>query len=245
MKKPLAVAFVILVCGSWLLSQSLVEAAKKERERRASLKKKSVLVLTNADLRRGPRSEGIRPETQETPPQKKQGIRPVVRAPSETADAAGQEDVDRADIQSFAQNFATQVLSSTQFVQNPQLALDKPDGRYALLGYFGFLDLECRVRNGPGNDLAVYARRPREGILPETMNYAVFVEYRGEWHHIGTGAGITSPEAFDLGEIPSAGKIRLVFKDYTQTQITKPYRTYAQDYAIGIDAVEVLHRIQP
>ncbi len=41
---------ILLVCASLLLSQSLVEVAKKEKERRAKLKGKSGKVVTNDDL---------------------------------------------------------------------------------------------------------------------------------------------------------------------------------------------------
>jgi hypothetical protein len=49
--KTLAIAVLTpLLLSSFLLSQSLTEIAKKERERRASLKGKKVTVVTNADL---------------------------------------------------------------------------------------------------------------------------------------------------------------------------------------------------
>jgi hypothetical protein len=49
-KKILSAVFMLLVCSSLLLSQSLVEVAKKEKERRAKLKGKSGKVITNDDL---------------------------------------------------------------------------------------------------------------------------------------------------------------------------------------------------
>jgi hypothetical protein len=49
-KKILGTVFILLVCSSLLLSQSLVEVAKKEKERRAKLKGKSGKVITNDDL---------------------------------------------------------------------------------------------------------------------------------------------------------------------------------------------------
>lgn len=51
-RKIIALIFVPLFITSFLYSQSLVELAKKEKERRAKLKEKSTKVITNADLTR-------------------------------------------------------------------------------------------------------------------------------------------------------------------------------------------------
>jgi len=51
-KKILCIVFMFLVCSSLLLSQSLVEVAKKEKERRAQIKGKSGKVVTNDDLKK-------------------------------------------------------------------------------------------------------------------------------------------------------------------------------------------------
>ena len=54
-KKIVVVVSSILFFTSLLLSQSLVEVAKKERERRANLKGKKKIVATNADLSKSKR----------------------------------------------------------------------------------------------------------------------------------------------------------------------------------------------
>ena len=51
-KKILSVVFILLVSSYLLFSQSLVEVAKKEKERRAKLKGKSGKVVTNEDLKK-------------------------------------------------------------------------------------------------------------------------------------------------------------------------------------------------
>jgi hypothetical protein len=51
-RKILGIVFMFLVCSSILLSQSLVEVAKKEKERRAQIKGKSGKVVTNDDLKK-------------------------------------------------------------------------------------------------------------------------------------------------------------------------------------------------
>jgi hypothetical protein len=147
------------------------------------------------------------------------------------------------DITSFASNHATQVLESTQFVENAQFALDRPDGQFAEIGEFGFLDLEIEVINRQGSDLSVHARRLQEGYQSMTMNYGVFVEYRGEWEFIGFGDGDSSPNTFDLGDIRSSNRIRIIFKDFTQDMWpAKPYKLHDSEYSMGIDAVEALHQ---
>jgi hypothetical protein len=49
-KRILTAAFLILVAVSFVQAQSLTEAARKEKERRAALKGKTAVVVTNADL---------------------------------------------------------------------------------------------------------------------------------------------------------------------------------------------------
>jgi hypothetical protein len=49
-KRTLAFAFLITLLASFLYPQSLAEIAKKERERRAKLKGRTSVVVTNADL---------------------------------------------------------------------------------------------------------------------------------------------------------------------------------------------------
>ena len=51
-RKILGIVLMLLVCSSILLSQSLVEVAKKEKERRAQIKGKSGKVITNDDLKK-------------------------------------------------------------------------------------------------------------------------------------------------------------------------------------------------
>jgi hypothetical protein len=67
-RKIITGLFSIFVVTSFLLSQSLVEFAKKEQERRARLKGKKGIVVTNADLFKILRREAvaiISPETEE------------------------------------------------------------------------------------------------------------------------------------------------------------------------------------
>ncbi len=257
---------IILFLGSSLmLSQDLVKAAQKEKERRAQLKKKSTIIVTNADLYKTERAKTLRitlPEKQSSTiqratPQKTQRTIPSKpsslqkRKPSQQIDNIDQIDLsvdkvdqlDQIEAQGFSREYATQVLNTTEYVENPQLALDKPDRQYADIGEFGSLDLEIDVKNRDGDDIAIYAKRQKGGHQNESRNYGVFVEYRGEWEFIGFGGGITSPETFDLGNIQSAKKIRLIFKDFSRSMWTaKPYQHQEVAFSMGIDAVKSLHR---
>lgn len=144
----------------------------------------------------------------------------------------------------FAQTprYATEVLPGTHLVQNPDYALGQPDDRYAGVEYYGILDLAVSLSNGDGNDVAVYAKRQRSGILPETMTYGVFARSGDdEWTFLGIGGGETRAEQFDLAGLRSAEQIRIVFKDPRDVEMTKPLKPYPKDYTIGIDAVEALH----
>ncbi len=49
-KRPLALVFLTVILSSLLFPQTLAEIAQKERERRAGLKGKKAVVITNADL---------------------------------------------------------------------------------------------------------------------------------------------------------------------------------------------------
>ena len=51
-KKLLAIIILPLLCTTFAPSQSLVELAKKEKERRENLKSKKIRLVTNADLKK-------------------------------------------------------------------------------------------------------------------------------------------------------------------------------------------------
>lgn len=59
MKKSIVIIFLPLISASFLFSQSLVEIAEKEKERRESLKEKSTRIVTNADLAQRKRAPAL------------------------------------------------------------------------------------------------------------------------------------------------------------------------------------------
>ncbi len=59
-KRFAATVIIPFICVAFLSSQSLVEVAKKEKERRARIKKKSTKVVTNTDLRKRNKSSRVR-----------------------------------------------------------------------------------------------------------------------------------------------------------------------------------------
>jgi hypothetical protein len=152
------------------------------------------------------------------------------------------DDLDQLEAYGISREFATKVLETTQSVENSQMALDEPDGKYAEINESGSLDLEIEINNRDGDDISIYAKRQKEEQENEILNYGVFVEYQGEWEFIGFGGGITSPETFDLGDIQLTKKIRLLFKNFTRN-LEKATSSQQQGvvYSMGIDAVKCLH----
>ena len=59
MKKKALFTLMVFIMGSFLYSQSLVELAKKEKERRENLKNKNSQVITNAHLNKIKKGEAI------------------------------------------------------------------------------------------------------------------------------------------------------------------------------------------
>ncbi len=59
MKKIITIILSLMLFVNFLFSQSLVELAKREKERRAKLKGKAAVVVTNADLRNLKRQEAV------------------------------------------------------------------------------------------------------------------------------------------------------------------------------------------
>jgi hypothetical protein len=59
MKKIITITFSLMLFVSFLYSQSVVELAKTEKERRAKLKGKKAVVVTNVDLRNLKKQEAV------------------------------------------------------------------------------------------------------------------------------------------------------------------------------------------
>lgn len=140
--------------------------------------------------------------------------------------------------------FATGFLLSSEFVHYPEKVIGEPDGKFAEIEYWGWLDLELEVKNEEGDDIAIHAKRSEGGVQDQNiMHYLVFVQNDGEWICIGLGVGITSLEKFDLGDIRSVSMIKIMYrnrKDYYQPTMSIQ-RTNRAFYRMGIDAVEALH----
>lgn len=284
-KKSILLIVVFFLASSLLLSQSLVEAAKKEKERRAQLKKKSAVIVTNANLYKTDREATVRitpPEdetqgVQRATPQRAQGTTPSKpsspqkRQPSQQIDNIDQmdlsvdkvEQLDQVEAGGYRGDFATQILSSSELVRNPEFALDKPDGNYAEMPIMGFIELEVSVKNGPGDDIAIYAlyagaqdvppSGEEEGGIPElsvTLGYFEGFWYgilgrkeTGDWVAIGKGTGNNSPEKFDLGDLHSVNKVRIMFKPPGTADLSYKLETWqSSEFFFGIDAVQSLHR---
>jgi hypothetical protein len=246
MKKALSFILISLLSTVFLISQSLVELSKQEKERREKLKGKNVRVVTNADLKsmaKTPAVSLIKPEATEEKGGKPG--EPALSAETEEEPLAEQAEPGREGPVYQGLPFASRVLPETYLVANPEAALGLADGGVAEISMNGFLDLEFSAENGPGDDIAVYAIRSsaQEGIWPDTMSYGVLVMGdQGDWEAIGRGAGINSPEKFDLGNFKRIRKIRIIFKYYDNADLgVVPWRLHSEEYTIGIDAIEALH----
>jgi len=247
MKKTLCLLFIVLMSTALLLSQSLVEVAKKEQERRDKLKGRSTRIITNADLKTVKRR--LTMTTQALPP-----VEP------EAAELLGRELLGAREAESNYSkrgglSYATGFQPDTSLVENPELALNAPDGKFAEIALYGVLVLEFTAKNGMGEDVAIYANRKTtsleseligeedEPLWNDLMTYAVLgLDKDGEWKAIGRGSGVSSPEKFELGILPSVDTIMIIFRYYTEPQAgVKQIKGSVGDYYIGIDAVEALH----
>jgi hypothetical protein len=264
MKKLLRITFFLIVSASVVSAQTLVELAKKEKERRAALKGRSARIITNAELARqrrapaleivsaGPGGQSVGGQEEETgttgyAEEPGQGYPRVRYGPG-----GGEPD---------AGGFARAAMEGTAFVENPGYALQYPDGKYAEISLQGTLELDFIARNGPGDDIAIFARRSgsrdgkpiEEGMpagelelwgMPGLLFYGVLVlTDRGEWRELGTGVGLSSPEKFDLADIERISAVRIIYvmPRGVQNQGEKALSQASNDFTIGIDAVQALH----
>ncbi len=265
MRRISTAIFVVLACVAILSSQSLVETAKKEKERRAALKAKgkTSVVVTNADLKKQNKLPTIAVQPQvsssreRSQPRQRTAPRPSTQA---TPRQKASEEYQNLDMYGYRKN-ATKILRTTTLTENSEFALDRPDGSYAEIQFGGFLDLEFKAKNGPGDDIAIYVRRSgteggvaleggipagTEGrAFPGALQYGVLVWGNSrDWEAIGQGMGINSPARFDLGNNTSINRIRILFRAFgnASADIRADYFTLGpKGTSMGIDAVEALH----
>ncbi len=251
MRKTWYLCLLFVLCTSLLSAQSLYELAQKEKKRRAQNKGKTVKVVTNADLAGKELAPSVSVRSPQQPPGKTAASRspgsaavtPGSKSSSPRVTVAGRPAVqqDTRDSQGTSALYATQVLSETQNVSNPELALGRPDGQFAQVHIYGFLDLELAVTNKAGDDIVVYARRQGQGLPNMLKNYYVYARTdRGEWEAIGSGAGVSGSQRFDLGEVRRASAIRIVFTNPRRPAQAGVDRNEGADSRMGIDAVEAV-----
>jgi hypothetical protein len=258
--------FIVIMCVALLSAQSLVEIAKKEKERRTALRAKGIksIVVTNAELKRPKRLPMVTVQSQvsspqgSTPPRQRTTPRPSNQTTSQQKTSKA---IQSRDVYGYRKN-ATKVLFSTELIENPDFALNKPDGQYAEMSIPGVLELEFSATNGPGADIAIYARlagaqemmrgdaedegAPIELFIldyKEGFWYGVFImKENGEWEAIGKGTGRSSPDEFDLGRVQSISRIRIMFKPHANADFPAKFnRIHSGESTFGIDAVEALH----
>jgi hypothetical protein len=241
---------IFFIFSTLLLSQSIVDVAKKEQERREKLRGKNAKVVTNADLKTIKRTSAV--ETSDVPP-----------APEET-DFTKAEEPGMAFNEGLSSPFASEVLADTAMVENPDYALGSPDGQFAEVSLYGMLELRLAVKDGEGPDIIVHGRvagleemaageeeglpagfigASQPGIPP--MYGVLVLDDRGIWQAIGKDTGSGGPASFDLGGIPYAQRIRIIFQYLDVPDLgtpgAKPWRTSEKEISMGVDAVEALH----
>jgi len=242
MKKTCLLSLLFFLCVSLLSAQSLYELAQKEKQRRARNKGKTAKVVTNADLARKNRIPAVSVKSSQPAPSKTT-VTPAASGSSPRVTMAGrpaaQQDIQEA--RGTSALYASRVLPETQNVTHPELALGRQDGRFAQVNVYGFLDLDLSVANGPGDDIVVYAKRQGKGLPNMLKNYYVYARTeRGEWEAIGSGAGVSGSERFDLGKVRKTTAIRIVFTDPRRPSQAGEYRIEGTESLMGIDAVEVM-----
>jgi len=265
MKRTALILLVIFLTVGLISAQSLVELAKREKERRAALKAKGKTgtVVTNADLYR-PRNKAE--ETKRAAPQAKRDQPvPKPKAASRSGirvirDQEGGQQVDQRD--DFLRNpkYGTAILPDTRLVENPEYALDRPDGRAAAISMMGLMDIEIDALNGPGADIAIYARldgaeemkaiKDAGEIPSQALEYGwqegfwygvLALNKNGEWEELGRGLGKNSPEEFDLGDLAATTKIRIMFRGINRGDPGFKLVRTKKEFTFQIDAIAVLH----
>lgn len=99
LKKFIAAFIMPVICVAFLSSQSLVEVAKKEKERRAKIKKKSTNVVTNADLKKRKKSPSVSAsqekmiDTEESKSESKADPEERIKDPQQEKDTAKEEPI--------------------------------------------------------------------------------------------------------------------------------------------------------
>lgn len=223
---------IVLVCAVGILfSQDLMKLSRKEKERRSRLENTIRRIVTNEVLMR-------------------LKVLPAVDIPEQFLDQEEiapdiQEDEQISADQETNGIFALKALPTSEFVQNPEEAIGEPDGKFALIGYWGWLDVELSVSNAEGNDIAVYANRSSDGIQDSRMmHYLVFVPKDSTWVCIGIGGGLTSPEYFDLNDISRVDQVRIMYRNQFELNQMQPnlgQTNRISSYSMRIDSVQALH----
>jgi hypothetical protein len=251
-KRVILAVFMLFLSASLLSTQSVIEVAKKEKERKASLrtKGKKITVVTNAVLTKRKRLSTVSDAVPSSSP------------PSPSSAQSKQDTMSSTSAKETKElKYASGVLPSTQLVENPEFALKEPDGQLAEISILGVLDLEISAENGPGPDIAIYARLKggeevmrggeEEGGATEAQGYQYYegfwygvlgMKESGDWEAIGQGTGMSSPEKFDLGTLSSIKRIRIMFQPHNDFNLGfKPLRFQPKEFTFGIDAIEALH----
>ncbi|MGB2907757.1 MAG: hypothetical protein WBB73_11660, partial [Candidatus Aminicenantaceae bacterium] len=122
--------------------------------------------------------------------------------------------------------------------------------------------VEIDAVNGPGDDIAIYSRLAgyeeslflnNEGIPMDAVSYeyqyggfwffVLGLSDKNEWIAIGRGTPDKTYATFDLGDMSSANRIRILFKPHLNADLpVKVQSIQPNKFTFGIDAVKSLHK---
>lgn len=117
-KKIISFTSIFLLASSLILAQNLVELAKKEKERRAKIKAKKSIVITNSDLTRlRKRLAAVIPEAVATKGPARKAKAPMKNIRPVKTGFQGQKETDKMDYQTSALELKKKLQQTREYVQ--------------------------------------------------------------------------------------------------------------------------------
>jgi len=111
-------ALMLFFSSSLILSQSLVELAQKEKERRAKIKEKKSIVITNSDLTRLKKSPAVAVPEAPLPKEKVKSFKSSVKKTSSTKPKLSkQEETDKMEFYTSASELKEKLRQTREYCQ--------------------------------------------------------------------------------------------------------------------------------
>lgn len=124
-KKIISLTSIFLLASSLILAQNLVELAKKEKERRAKIKAKKSIVITNSDLTRiRKRLAAVMPEAVATREPARKAKAPMKNIRPVKTRFQGQEETDKMDYPISALELKNKLQQTREYIQLLRLKIN-------------------------------------------------------------------------------------------------------------------------